>query len=376
MNGPETAHAGPADPETERLRVYAALRREELRTGVRKVLYGTMVVGVAVAFFPFAQGLTEYVFAERRAAIEERKEIAIVTARLEQEAQIAERAHRLRSMSDTREFLEALAGEGRSDNIDRRIALAEFYAFLALDDAEREKWGAFLAHLRALRDEQDTREQNARLALMDPDAGWSARAEAEAVLDQIARQRDPGPSAAARPVEGVDAMLQGLVDGAAVERTAARAGLAAAGPGAIPPLLARLADQAGDARFQAEGHLALAEIMRRHKDRRAAIIAMLSEADLAALLIAAQDADRRVRVHAAEFLYDLGDPRTLPLIAEMHAASTPDGRFNFALIAKGAAPFVSPTDAPRMRDLFVSLKRPDAPRANALLNEALALLPG
>ena len=49
--------------ELEKLKIDAELKKEEFRQGVRKVIYGTMIVGVAAALFPFAQKVAESFFA-------------------------------------------------------------------------------------------------------------------------------------------------------------------------------------------------------------------------------------------------------------------------------------------------------------------------
>jgi len=107
--------------------IEAETQRYGFRQDVRKVVYGTMIVGVAAAMFPFAQKVAELTFSHR----------------IESQKQDLER------VVSHRTFLEQIALEGRSEDVETRIRLAEFYSFLS---EERRDWEAFRAYLYDIRD--------------------------------------------------------------------------------------------------------------------------------------------------------------------------------------------------------------------------------
>src|SRR5688572_28910936 len=107
--------------QLERIRVDAELKREELRQGVRKVIYGTMIVGVAAALFPFAQGIAESIFAERIAKIKRESDIEILQEKNRLEESKSNLNYTLSAQKSDRDFLQSLAQEGRSAEIGKRI---------------------------------------------------------------------------------------------------------------------------------------------------------------------------------------------------------------------------------------------------------------
>ncbi|MEM7641867.1 MAG: hypothetical protein AAF366_05010, partial [Pseudomonadota bacterium] len=134
--------------ELEKIKLEAEGRKAEARYGFLKVVYGTTVVGVAAAFFPFASKYAESAFAER-----------IEGARRNSEIAIAEREHDLaldrisqERQNEGRTYLESLSSEARSEKLGSRIIIAEFFSYLAPSEDERLQWAAFRDHLYSLQE--------------------------------------------------------------------------------------------------------------------------------------------------------------------------------------------------------------------------------
>lgn len=90
--------------------------------------------------------------------------------------------------------------------------------------------------------------------------------------------------------------------------------------------------------------VAFTEMMREHKDRRVEIAADIDAALLSALVQASADSDRTIRIYASEFLYDLGDPRSVPLALAAFDTADDNGRYNLMLVVQGAYPHLAAAD--------------------------------
>jgi hypothetical protein len=152
------------------------------------------------------------------------------------------------------------------------------------------------------------------------------------------------PSALAAEPEAtdIDQSLQDLRSGSTNVRRDARQSLAAQGPAITKPLLAELRRDPDSYRTRLGVVVALTEMLREHKGQAAEIAAQLDDDDLALLTDAAGDPDRTVRVYASEFLYDLADPRTVPLALERLGDAGDNERFNLILVLKGTYPRLQP----------------------------------
>lgn len=184
--------------EREKLRINAELEKERFRQNVLKVVYGTMIVGLAAAFFPFAQKFAEFVFTERIESI--RKDAAIETLkeknRLEEQLEDAKHALKakeqsLRQRNVHREYLETLASEARSERIEKRIIIAEFFSFLEGDEPQRKQWEKFRDYLYALQKRLNNETIGLIQTTRDPNLTSVARATAQRRLDQIERLENP-----------------------------------------------------------------------------------------------------------------------------------------------------------------------------------------
>jgi hypothetical protein len=114
-------------------------------------------------------------------------------------------------------------------------------------------------------------------------------------------------------------------------------------------------------------------MLRQNKAKRTEIIARINEQDLLPLLSAATDEDRTIRVYATEFLYDLGDPRAIPLALQEWQAASENGRYNLLFVIKGAVPFVSPRQQNDIAKRLGSLKSKTTPKTNDLIDSIIAL---
>lgn len=182
--------------ELEKLKLEGQLRVEQMRQDVRKVVYGTMIVGVAAAFFPFAQQLASSLFAERIASITTQAEYD----RLREQNRLAEQLEEKKSSLETarqtatnisarRSYLEQLAGDARSERIERQIVVAEFFSFLAEPDMQPQ-WTGFRDYL--IKKQTSLNEERTKLLASTSNAESADRKIATERLQQIDRLQNPG----------------------------------------------------------------------------------------------------------------------------------------------------------------------------------------
>jgi hypothetical protein len=79
-----------SEVELEKVRLEAELRREQIRADVRKVVYGTMIVGIAVAAFPFFQEVARLAFTTQIEGIKTSAERDITQLKAKSEKEILE----------------------------------------------------------------------------------------------------------------------------------------------------------------------------------------------------------------------------------------------------------------------------------------------
>ncbi len=190
--------------EVIKLQQATEIRRVELQAEVKKVVYGTFLLGVAVALFPVISGWIEHRFNLR---IEETKQVNQLALqqnqlnldlqKLVQEVEAAKTKASFESTQSDRKFFEDIADEARSANLSDRITIAEFFTFLATTEEEREHWAQFRDRLLELQNEFNTD----RLALMqiiaNPASTEARIQEAIALLRQIG-ERESGVGVVAR----------------------------------------------------------------------------------------------------------------------------------------------------------------------------------
>jgi hypothetical protein len=100
---------------------------------------------------------------------------------------------------------------------------------------------------------------------------------------------------------------------------------------------------------------------------------MINAENLKILVIASADEDRAIRIYASEFLYDLGDPRTIPVAFEQFSSASESGRYNLLLVIKGAVPFAPSDQQANVIKRLKALKSPDTTKTNALIDSIIDL---
>lgn len=154
-------------------------------------------------------------------------------------------------------------------------------------------------------------------------------------------QLSPVSSAFAQD-QDIDRLLNDLESDSAAVRRDARMTLSSLGQAAVRPMLTYWEQNPDSDRIRLGVSVALTEFLRDHKDQRRAVSALLTDSQLRLLAIAATDPDRTLRIYAAEFLFDLGDTRIVPIAQSLFPDASDDGRYNLILIIRGAVPDLSP----------------------------------
>ncbi|MEM6899814.1 MAG: hypothetical protein AAF583_08595 [Pseudomonadota bacterium] len=183
--------------ELEKLRLDAQLRVEGMKSEVRKVVFGTMIVGLAAAFFPFAQELAKSWFARSVEEIRKEAEFSILQEKnrlaKELETQKFELEQNQQAASDIsarRDYLERLADEARSERIERQIITAEFFSFLS-EDKMRPQWEGFRDYLIAKQERLNTERAQLLATVNETATSPSERQSAVERLEQIERLQNP-----------------------------------------------------------------------------------------------------------------------------------------------------------------------------------------
>jgi hypothetical protein len=151
----------------------------------------------------------------------------------------------------------------------------------------------------------------------------------------------------------VDALIADLESESAAVRREARIALAAIGEPAVVPMMDYWESRPSSYPIRLGVSTALTEFLRGHKGDRRSIAALLTDSHLRLLAAAAGDPDRTLRIYASEFLYDLGDPRVVPIAIELFPGATDDGRYNLIVVIRGAVPDLG---AEERRQLAETLK--------------------
>ena len=142
----------------------------------------------------------------------------------------------------------------------------------------------------------------------------------------------------------VAALLDDLQSDSAAVRRDARIKLSSLGMAAVGPMMAYWQQNPDSYRVRLGVSVALTEFLRGNKDQRQAVSALLTDPQLRFLATAATDSDRTLRIYASEFLFDLGDPRIVPVAEDLFTGASDDGRYNLVLIIRGAVPDLSSSD--------------------------------
>src|SRR5262249_39361048 len=149
---------------------------------VKKVVYGTFLLGVAVALFPVVSGFIEHYFNARIEKARQINAIELQSNQLRLDLQKLERQHemdletaRASTEQSDRDFFERIADEARSVRLTDRITIAEFFAYVARDSDERTRWAAFLDHIVEVQGKLNDRRSELLLIISDPAKSQSER---------------------------------------------------------------------------------------------------------------------------------------------------------------------------------------------------------
>ncbi len=223
---------------------------------------------------------------------------------------------------------------------------------------------------------------------------WRFNKAAEQITDSRGRTIDQGPckgrvDAAPEAAWGVpfglvgSAHAQGDAIGAAlvalesdssIVRREARSKLADQGLDAIRPMLDFLVLDPRSYRKTLGVSVALTEMLRERKDQRQEFIEVISEPDLRELAKAAGDPDRTIRIYASEFLFDLGDPRVVPIALEIFPNASADGKYNLLIVVQGAVPYLTEGGQKELRAALHEIRPSVGTNTNTLIDRILTTL--
>jgi len=348
-------------PEMRKIEVDREIRLLEIKAGVKKVVYGTTIVGVAAAFFPFAQqtaiSLVSYLSSESTGKREAKQK--------------------------NQDFLESLRAKGSDPTLEERIKLAEFYSFLTSDTDGQKQWQEFLAYLQAQQKVQRDAEIEAVRVALDKASTAEQIATADAESKQLIKSAETESFVTGEFREQKQmsfheslALLQSHDIGI---RRGARSALAARGLELIRPALLELTGEPSNYRTTLGLLVALAEMMRENKHLRSQMIELIDDQGLQKLIILSTNSDRTIRIHATEFLSDLGDPRAFEFVGKIwdleNFTFSAEEKFSLAFILKGAAPYVVSEMIGVARTTLGRMSGTVGTKTQRVIDEANGLLP-
>ena len=113
------------------------------------------------------------------------------------------------------------------------------------------------------------------------------------------------------------------------------------------------------------------EVLRAEKARKKEIRALLTPQDIRLLVQASGDPDRTIRVYASEFLYDLGDPRSVTSAFETIGSASDDGKYNLILVIQGALPELEASGRQDARSKLQALQPTVGPNTQSRIQQIL-----
>lgn len=91
------------------------------------------------------------------------------------------------------------------------------------------------------------------------------------------------------------------------------------------------------------------------------------------MVAAAGDPDRTIRVFATEFLFDLGDGRSVSLALDQIANADENGRFNLLFVVKGAIQELGESDRAEAEQRLLQIDLENAPKTKSLVDQVISL---
>ncbi len=191
-----------------------------------------------------------------------------------------------------------------------------------------------------------------------------------------ARAEDPNDQLSVEQGYKVQGLVEKLESDISRVRRNARADLASFGHAVVTPLIGELTIEGQTYRKRLGIVVALSTMLRDNKENREVVIEQIDDDQIRILVDAAADNDRTIRIYASEFLYDLGDPRSIDIALEQAMGYSEEGRFNALLSVLGAVPFASEDQKLILIKNLPNLKSPSTPRTNELIDEIIAMASG
>jgi hypothetical protein len=143
------------------------------------------------------------------------------------------------------------------------------------------------------------------------------------VVDSDAKQSEAPKVSPKADSTAITKYVEQLLSDDPTVRRNGRDFLVATGSEAIPLLMSALRASKSDYRLKVGAAYVLSTALIRDPEQKTEISAKLSDDDFPVLVSLASDEDKTIRYQATEFLYDLGDPRSIPYSVDA-ARSTPD----------------------------------------------------
>lgn len=175
---------------------------------------------------------------------------------------------------------------------------------------------------------------------------------------------------AKEPPQEVNKALEDLRSGSPDVRRDARSKLATLGPSAVNDMMAEWRANPDVYRVQLGVLVSLTKILRDDKSQASQVSNRLTAGDLQLILNALDSSDRTVRIYAAEFLYDLGDPRSVQPALQM--ATRPEtgeeGIYLSLFVVKGAYPQIAPEERANVNRRLQALRGRVGPKTQQLID--------
>jgi hypothetical protein len=164
-----------------------------------------------------------------------------------------------------------------------------------------------------------------------------------------------------------------LTSESAKGRRDARSELAAIGPATVRPMMEEFKKHQNIYRIRLGVLVALTEMLRSNKSLKHEVSQQLYSNDLELIVRVLNDSDRTIRIYAGEFLYDLGDPRVVPLALASAKDSDEEGRYQSIFVIKGAFQELSGEEKARVTRELEQIRPSSGEKTKALIDSILRM---
>jgi hypothetical protein len=168
----------------------------------------------------------------------------------------------------------------------------------------------------------------------------------------------------------IEEIFADLGSGVASVRRAARDELASKGPRVVDATMQYLREHDSEYSIRLGILVALTTMLRNDKSLAQEVSNHLAPEDLEIIVKGLNDPDRTIRIYAGEFLFDLGDPRIVPLAlaAAGDADASPDGLYLSIFVIKGAHHRLSPSEKQTTREKLQAIRPKAGPETQRLID--------